>query len=88
MPASWEKGRGGILDAYDGVAWYRCRFFLPESWKEDALIFDLGRPDDRYVAVASQRTGENLADERGIVDDQNLDGHAAFLAFCAVARHW
>ncbi|NLE42659.1 MAG: hypothetical protein GX615_12625 [Lentisphaerae bacterium] len=52
---NWEKEG---FD-YNGVAWYRCRFFLPESWKEDALIFDLGRPDDRGTAFLN---GEKMAD--------------------------
>lgn len=32
---------------YNGVAWYRQKVFIPESWKNDTLMFNLGRPDDR-----------------------------------------
>ncbi len=32
---------------YDGVAWYRQKVLIPSEWKNDVLLFNLGRPDDR-----------------------------------------
>ena len=46
VPASWEKSGGGILDAYDGVAWYRCFVRVPADWQGETLHLELGRIDD------------------------------------------
>ncbi len=46
VPASWEKGRGGILDAYDGIAWYRCFVRVPAEWRGETLYLELGQIDD------------------------------------------
>jgi len=40
---SWEQQGYN----YNGVAWYRQKVFIPKSWKEGNLLFNLGRPDDR-----------------------------------------
>lgn len=40
---SWEaQGHN-----YNGIAWYRQRVYLPESWRGQPLHVRLGRPDDR-----------------------------------------
>lgn len=50
VPASWEKGRGGILDAYDGIAWYRCFVRVPAEWRGETLYLELGQIDDMGAA--------------------------------------
>jgi len=42
-----------------------------------------GGADHHDVAVAAQGAGQDLADEGGIVNDEDLDAHAASLVFCA-----
>jgi dienelactone hydrolase len=46
VPASWEKSGGGILNAYDGVAWYRCFVRVPADWQGETLHLELGRIND------------------------------------------
>ena len=46
----------------------------------------LGRTDHHDVVVAPQRARQNLANERRVIDDENLDGHAA--SFARSLRDW
>ncbi len=46
VPGAWEKSGGGILNNYDGVAWYRCFVKLPAGWQGENLVLELGRIDD------------------------------------------
>ncbi|MGC4073796.1 MAG: beta galactosidase jelly roll domain-containing protein [Nibricoccus sp.] len=39
---SWEE-QG---HARNGVGWYRTRFTIPDAWKGQPLVLNLGRPDD------------------------------------------
>jgi type 1 glutamine amidotransferase/nicotinamidase-related amidase len=32
VPSSWESGSNGLLNGYDGVAWYRCVVRTPADW--------------------------------------------------------
>ena len=32
--------------AYNGIAWYRARVFLPAEWERSTLVLQAGRPDD------------------------------------------
>ncbi len=50
VPATWEKSGGGILDRYDGVAWYRCFVRVPAEWQGETLHLELGRIDDSDTA--------------------------------------
>jgi hypothetical protein len=43
VPSSWES-QGFI--GYDGIAWYRVRFNIPESWTGDDLVLFAGIIDD------------------------------------------
>jgi len=43
VPSYWENAG---YPGYDGMAWYRHRFFLPEKLKDSYLILKLGRVDD------------------------------------------
>ncbi len=45
-PGFWEKQFGGVLEAHDGFAWYRCFVRVPADWKGETLTLDLGRIDD------------------------------------------
>ena len=50
--ADWSVARVGLGweqqgFAYDGVAWFRQRVFIPKAWQGLPLQFHLGRPDDR-----------------------------------------
>ncbi|HBC89492.1 MAG TPA: hypothetical protein DCZ94_21350, partial [Lentisphaeria bacterium] len=47
---------------YDGVAWYRQKVLIPADWKDDALLFNLGRPDDRGEVYFN---GEKVAEVKG-----------------------
>jgi hypothetical protein len=44
VPNEWEKYNG--LVNYDGMGWYRLRFYLPSGWRETDLTLHLGRIDD------------------------------------------
>ena len=46
VPGFWEKQFGGILEAHDGFAWYRCFVRVPANWKGESLTLDLGLIDD------------------------------------------
>ena len=46
VPATWEKSGGGILNNYDGVAWYRCFVRVPAEWQGETLYLELGRIND------------------------------------------
>ena len=46
VPGFWEKQFGGILEAHDGFAWYRCFVRVPPDWKGESLTLDLGQIDD------------------------------------------
>jgi sialate O-acetylesterase len=43
VPGTWET-RG--WQNYDGIAWYRIKFFLPKNYQTDKLILVLGKIDD------------------------------------------
>jgi len=43
VPGTWET-RG--WPNYNGIAWYRLKFFLPADYKDDKLILVLGKIDD------------------------------------------
>lgn len=43
VPGTWET-RGWI--DYDGIAWYRLKFYLPANYKDEKLILVLGKIDD------------------------------------------
>lgn len=61
VPATWEKSGGGILNPYDGVAWYRCFVPVPAEWQGEILHVELGRIDDSdttfFNGVEIGRTG-------------------------------
>ena len=46
VPGFWEKSFGGVVEAHDGYAWYRCFIQIPAEWKGEALTADLGQIDD------------------------------------------
>jgi dienelactone hydrolase len=46
VPATWERSGGGILNGYDGVAWYRCFVRVPADWQGETLHVELGRIND------------------------------------------
>ncbi len=46
VPATWERSGGGILNNYDGVAWYRCLVRVPADWQGETLHVELGRIND------------------------------------------
>ena len=50
VPATWEKSGGGILNAYDGAAWYRCFVRVPDDWQGQTLHLELGRINDSDTA--------------------------------------
>ncbi|MHB8902738.1 MAG: alpha/beta hydrolase family protein, partial [Thermoguttaceae bacterium] len=50
VPGTWEKSGGGILSAYDGIAWYRCFVTVPAAWEGETLRLELGRIDDSDTA--------------------------------------
>jgi sialate O-acetylesterase len=55
VPAYWETQ--GLKD-YDGVAWYRIRFTVPESFRNQDLILLLGKIDDVDVTYLNgERVG-------------------------------
>jgi len=44
LPGTWEsQGHSG----YDGIAWYRNKFKVPEKWRNQALALSLGKVDDK-----------------------------------------
>jgi len=42
-PGDWEKVSGGLVEAYDGYAWYRFVVDVPEGWRGGRVHLDLGR---------------------------------------------
>jgi hypothetical protein len=63
IPGKWWEYQG--VKKYDGFAWYRCRFLLPASLKDNALVKDslrflLGKIDDcDQVFLNGALIGEN-----------------------------
>lgn len=43
VPAAWETT---VLPGYDGFAWYRSTFEIPDAWKKEDLILNIGAIDD------------------------------------------
>ncbi len=46
VPGFWEKSFGGVVEAHDGYAWYRCFVRIPADWQGESLALDLGQIDD------------------------------------------
>jgi putative heme-binding domain-containing protein len=46
VPGAWEEVSDGRFANYDGFAWYRCFFQVPESWKARDLALILQQIDD------------------------------------------
>lgn len=79
VPASWESQEiltdnprwPATTDAcgYNGFAWYRTRFAVPESWADGRVLLRIGRIDDQdwtYINGQSvgQMTGEDVWNQR------------------------
>ncbi|MCE9608848.1 MAG: dienelactone hydrolase family protein [Chthoniobacter sp.] len=45
-PGFWEKSFGGVVEAHDGCAWYRCFIQIPAEWQGESLTLSLGAIDD------------------------------------------
>ena len=37
FPNDWKTATGGVLDEYDGIAWFRCTLQFPAGWIDDKL---------------------------------------------------
>ena len=46
VPGFWERQFGGIVEAHDGFAWYRCVVRVPADWQGQAAELGLGQIDD------------------------------------------
>jgi len=50
VPGVWGQAHNGRFRDYDGMAWYRCRVDLPESWKNRPLELFVEGVDDAHEA--------------------------------------
>lgn len=63
VPAAWEKTPVG---EYDGVAWYRVRFTIPETAKDKRLVLQFGAVDEEaWVYLNGELQGENTEKSTG-----------------------
>jgi sialate O-acetylesterase len=76
VPAPWETQ--GFKD-YDGFAWYRKRFIIPEKYRNEKLVLLLGKIDDLdQTYLNGQFIGEtgNMDGVSLFVDDEWLEYRA------------
>ena len=75
VPGTWEENSGGALSGQDGLAWYRCRVQLPESWRGQDLQLRIGDVDNAHEAfVEGQRVGGAGAFPPRYANGYNLQG--------------
>jgi putative heme-binding domain-containing protein len=53
VPGTWEDNSNGDLQDYDGVAWYRCRVKVPESWRSHPVDLWVERVDNAHEAYVN-----------------------------------
>ncbi|ARA94872.1 hypothetical protein AWN76_018075 [Rhodothermaceae bacterium RA] len=68
VPATWEP-QG--FDGYDGYAWYRKRFWVPEDIDPDDLVLMLGKIDDLDETFLNGRP----IGHTGAIDEARVEGH-------------
>lgn len=65
LPTQWEYA--GLLN-YDGIAWFRKEFTLPETWNGRDLILHLGKIDDMDTTYINGVKVGNANDSNAIRD--------------------
>ncbi len=50
VPGTWDGQADGRFDSYDGVAWYRTKAKIPESWKDREITLWVGEVDNAHEA--------------------------------------